>query len=140
MKFNAVMLIRPNELWRSKGDGRQVIRIVDAGIDGCVVYERTAGVPDHALRHEHTITEDQLCETFEPTGVSDSGAGNSFALNKDEKEVMDHIIAAMEGIQAWGLRANETELTIHVHGLQSFVSQHMLGRQSDGAWSNWFER
>lgn len=140
MKFDAVMLIRPNELWRSKGDGGQVIRIVDARCDGRVVYQRTAGVPDYALRQEHTIEQDQLREAFEPTGVSDLGAGNSIALNKDEQVVMDHILAAMEGIQAWGLRANETELTIHVHGLQSFVSQHMLGRLPGGTWSDWFER
>lgn len=60
--------------------------------------------------------------------------------NEEEQAVLDHIAAAMEGIEAWGLRANQTELAIHVHGLQAFPIQHMLARTSNGQWANWFEK
>lgn len=61
-------------------------------------------------------------------------------MTEDEQAVMDHILAAVEGIQDWGLQANGTELAIHTHGLQSFAIQHMLARQPGGTWSSWFER
>lgn len=62
-------------------------------------------------------------------------------FNDEEQAINDHILAAMNGIRALGLRANETELVIHVHGLQSFVIQHLLQRLGEpGHWGAWYER
>lgn len=61
------------------------------------------------------------------------------ALNPNEQAVMDHILAAMQGIQEWGLRANSTELAMAVHGLQAFVIQHMLQRLNPDAWGRWYD-
>ena len=61
------------------------------------------------------------------------------SLNAAEQEVMEHILAAVKGIQDLGLRCNETELTMHIHGLQGFVIQHMLQRLSSDEWGCWFE-
>jgi hypothetical protein len=60
-------------------------------------------------------------------------------LDAREQAVMDHILSAMRGIEDLGLRCNETELTVHVHGLQSFVIQHMLQRIAPGEWGSWFD-
>jgi hypothetical protein len=63
-------------------------------------------------------------------------------LDVDEQEIMDHILAAMEGIIALGLKMDSdnlgTELTLHVHGLQGFVIQHMLQRVERDAWGKWY--
>lgn len=60
-------------------------------------------------------------------------------LNADEQAVMDHILAAMQGIQDLGLRTNHAELAQAVHVLQQFVILHMLQRLAPEAWGNWFE-
>lgn len=60
-------------------------------------------------------------------------------LSAAEQDVMDHILAAMQGIQEWGLRSNHTELAMAVHGLQAFVIQHMLQRLNPDDWGCWFE-
>lgn len=67
-------------------------------------------------------------------------ASQRVLLNDDEQAVMDHILAAMNGIQALGLRANSSELAQAVHVLQSYVIQHMLQRLEPDHWGNWFER
>ena len=59
-------------------------------------------------------------------------------LNEEEQAIMDHILSAMRGIQNMGLRCNEAELAIAVHGLQQFVIQHMLQRIAPGKWGEWF--
>lgn len=66
---------------------------------------------------------------------------NDLRFSDEEQEIMDHILAAMQGIQDLGLRANETELAIHVHGLQSFPIQHMLQRIGGAEnWGQWFDK
>jgi hypothetical protein len=60
-------------------------------------------------------------------------------LDTEEQEVMDHILAAMEGIQGWGLNCNSAELSHAVHGLQMFVILHALQRESPDAWSSWYD-
>lgn len=67
-------------------------------------------------------------------------------LNAEEQAVMDHISAAMAGIQGpLGLReidgqyVNINELVVAVHTLQSFVIQHMLQRIEPDKWGKWFE-
>ncbi len=61
-------------------------------------------------------------------------------LNDEEREVMQHIRDAMQGIESWGLKANHSELAMHVHGMQGFVIQHMLGRDPEGEWANWYDK
>lgn len=60
-------------------------------------------------------------------------------LDEDEQEAMDHILAAMSAIQGWGLKTNQTELAMAVHGLQAFVIQHMLQRLEPEYWGRWYE-
>lgn len=59
-------------------------------------------------------------------------------FDDSEREINDHILAAMRGIQDLGLRANEAELVQAVHTMQAFVIQHMLQRLG-GAWGQWYE-
>ena len=58
--------------------------------------------------------------------------------NLEEQEVLNHILAAMEKIESWGLAVNTQELTVAVHTLQGFVIAHMLHRIEPRIWSNWF--
>lgn len=60
-------------------------------------------------------------------------------LDDAEQAVMDHILAAMQGIQDLGLRLNQAELAQAVHVLQSFVIQHMLQRLAPDHWGEWFQ-
>lgn len=70
-----------------------------------------------------------------------AAAPSSGAVHLDaaEQAVMDHILAAMHGVEDLGLQANQAELAIHVHGLQAFVIQHMLQRLAPGQRGAWFE-
>lgn len=54
---------------------------------------------------------------------------------------MDHILAAYNGIQAFGdgLSANSQELSSAVHTLQGFVIQRMLSRVDANVWGNWYQ-
>lgn len=65
------------------------------------------------------------------------------AFSPEELQVIEHINAAMRGIQALGLRKDtsnlDVELAMHVHGLQMFVVKHALERiefngVSQGKW------
>lgn len=62
------------------------------------------------------------------------------ALNEQEQAVMDHILAAMQGIYDLGLKpdTNSSELASAVHVLQAFVIQHMLQRVAPGHWGEWY--
>lgn len=62
----------------------------------------------------------------------------SVILSPDEMEAMGHVLAAMSIIKGWGLLHNETELAIAVHGLQTFIVQHMLQRLEPEHWGKWF--
>ena len=60
-------------------------------------------------------------------------------LDQREREAMDHLLAFMQIIESeWHQLHNQTECSIHVHGLQGFVVQHMLQREGEGDWSHWF--
>jgi hypothetical protein len=61
-------------------------------------------------------------------------------LNAEEQAVMDHILAAMQGIYDLGLKpdTNSSELSSAVHVLQSFVILHMLQRVAPGHWGEWY--
>jgi hypothetical protein len=64
------------------------------------------------------------------------------ALNQDEQECMDHILAVMHTLcEKWGLREGTNlryEMCLHVHGLQGFVQQHMLQRIAPDQWGHWY--
>lgn len=60
-------------------------------------------------------------------------------LTDAEQEVMDHIGAAMKGIQKLGLSCNETELAQAVHSLQIFVMVRVLNRIDPEYWGDWYE-
>lgn len=57
----------------------------------------------------------------------------------EEQDVLDHILAAMRGIQDLGLNCNEAELSRAVHTLQGFVMVRMLNRLDPDYWSDWYE-
>jgi hypothetical protein len=59
-------------------------------------------------------------------------------LDSAEQAVMDHILAAMRGIQDFGLETNSSELTQAIHVLQAFVIQHMLQRIEPEQWGRWY--
>lgn len=71
-------------------------------------------------------------------------AGGALAFTPEELEVQEHVIAAMRGIFALGLREDtknlETELSTHVHGLQMFVVKHAMERLGFEGVSRWFTR
>lgn len=66
---------------------------------------------------------------------------NAPVMNAEEREVMDHILAAYNGIREFGpgLSANSTELTQAVHTLQGFVIQRMLARVAPDVWGDWYQ-
>lgn len=57
----------------------------------------------------------------------------------EEQDVLDHILAAMRGIQDLGLDCNESELAHAVHTLQGFVMVRVLNRLDPEYWSDWYE-
>lgn len=69
--------------------------------------------------------------------------GGKPVLSDDERAVMDHIGAAMQGILDLGLTDTSTNLRVElaaaVHVLQTFVVQHMLQRVAPGDWGQWFK-
>lgn len=70
--------------------------------------------------------------------AADEALTAGLAFDAAEQMISDHILEAMRGIIALGLTVNKTELSIHVHGMQQFVIQHMLQRVG-GEWSSWYE-
>lgn len=71
--------------------------------------------------------------------MSDMRAIERPSFNDAEQAIADQILAVMKAIQDLGLRANEYELVVAVHGLQAFVIQHMLQRLNPGEFGNWYE-
>lgn len=63
------------------------------------------------------------------------------SMNAEERKVMDHILAAYNGIQEFGggLSANSSELSTAVHTLQGFVIQRMLSRADPKTWGDWYQ-
>lgn len=59
-------------------------------------------------------------------------------LDPEEREMMDLLLAFTRGLEGWGLRANQAEMTAAVHVLQGFVVHHMLQRIAPQAWSGWY--
>lgn len=68
---------------------------------------------------------------------------SEIAFNAEEQAINEHILAAMHGIQALGLREDtsnlQVELSVAVHTFQMFLIKHMLERLGqDSRWSRWF--
>ncbi len=65
---------------------------------------------------------------------------NPTTLDEEEQAAMDAILAAEDAVLGLGggLKANDVEFVIAIHGLQSFVVQHMLHRLDPEKWSSWF--
>lgn len=61
-------------------------------------------------------------------------------LTDAEEEAYEAINWAMKAIQDMGLSANPEEFALHIHGLQSFVDQHVLHRLNPGYYSNWYTK
>jgi hypothetical protein len=107
--------------------------------DAVIHYEYT-----HPAREWFRENERDPCETDPKlrSALEEHTArylASQVILDQEEQAVMDAILAAMEGIKAMGLIANEGELAHHVHGLQGFVIQHMLQRLSPEKWGTWYE-
>lgn len=64
------------------------------------------------------------------------------SFDESELEVLDHISAALQTItKEWDLHQGSNlayELCLHVHGIQSFVIQHMLQREAPGVGGHWY--
>jgi Na+/phosphate symporter len=61
------------------------------------------------------------------------------ALNEEEQEAMDAILAAIKIIMnRWKLMTNTGELTAAAHVLQSFVFQHMAHRLAPERFKSWW--
>ncbi len=61
-------------------------------------------------------------------------------LNKEEQEIMDHIVAAYNGILKLGLKDNLSELEHGIHIVQMFITQHMLHRTNPEDWRSWYQK
>jgi hypothetical protein len=63
------------------------------------------------------------------------------ALNQDEQECMDHILAVMHTLcEKWGLREGTNlryEMCLHIHGPKG-SQQHMLQRIAPDQWGSWY--
>jgi hypothetical protein len=59
-------------------------------------------------------------------------------LDPEEREMMDLLVSFTRGLEDWGLRANQAEMTAAIHVLQGFVVHHMLQRIAPQAWSSWY--
>lgn len=60
-------------------------------------------------------------------------------LSDEEQEIIDHIVAAMRGINNLGLQANQGELVAAVHALQMFPLIHAMHRLGvEGVGNGWF--
>lgn len=66
------------------------------------------------------------------------------ALNAEEQECMDHLLAVMDTLSnRWELKMGTNlsyEMCLHIHGLQGFITQHMLQRTEPDQWGHWYGR
>lgn len=114
---------------------------------------RERGIPAEEVRLEvqrrltggHRLLETERARIMDIahhdlTGPEGPEPDQRVALNAEEEEIMDHIDAAMRGIDALGYESLSArlELKIHVHGLRGFVTQHMLRRLNPDIWGKWF--
>jgi hypothetical protein len=91
--------------------------------------------------HESTVSRwlSPKCRAIENAKRCPCGERMRAVLDADEQTVMDHIVAAFNGIQELGLNTNTGELAQATHVLQGFVIQHMLERVAPEEWGRrWF--
>lgn len=56
----------------------------------------------------------------------------------EEQAILDHILAAHNGLLDLGLNCNQTELAAATHTLQMFVMVRILSRLDSDYWSDWY--
>lgn len=71
-----------------------------------------------------------------------SALADRVALDEEEQQAMDDLLACMGRITSWGLdpdaRNLPVELAAAVHVIQGFIIQRMLQRVAPGEWGRWY--
>lgn len=110
----------------------------DIDIDAVIALSKELTDDSRTTEPSHGIA--LLVDAIREAGVHVTSE-NAVALLGDEEKAMNHLLEYMKILKSWGgWETNNTDRTLALNILQSFIIQHMLARLNPDQWSNWYKK